>query len=54
MTDPDARSRDVDHDARPDRRPVRDAELDAVNGGGRRTRDFVFVHKYDKASPVLI
>ena len=54
MTDPDTRSRDVDQGAHPDRRPVRDEELDAVNGGGRRSGEFVFVHKYDKASPVLM
>ena len=31
-----------------------DQDLDAVNGGGKRTKEFVFVHKYDKASPVLM
>jgi len=53
MTDPDRRSRDVNQGEHPDRQPMLDQDLDAVNGGGR-TKDFVFVHKYDKASPVLM
>ena len=36
-----------------DIRAVRDDELDSVSGGKVEHKDFVFVHKNDKASPVL-
>ena len=52
MNDPGKRPRAAEHGAQTDTRLVRDEDLDAVSGG-KHTSDFVFVHKSDKASPVL-
>jgi hypothetical protein len=38
----------------PDPRVLRDDDLDSVSGCKVVPRDFVFVHKIDKASPVLL
>jgi type VI protein secretion system component Hcp len=37
----------------PDTRVLRDDELECVTGGKVEHSDFVFVHKIDKASPIL-
>jgi hypothetical protein len=37
-----------------DIRAVRDDELESVSGGKSEPGDLVFVHKIDKASPVLL
>ncbi len=37
----------------PDTRVLRDDELESVSGGHRSPGEFVIVHQYDKASPVL-
>jgi len=41
-------------DPEPDTRVLSDDELDSVSGGKVEPKDFVFVHKVDKASPVLL
>jgi type VI protein secretion system component Hcp len=40
-------------DLDPDARVLREDDLDCVSGGKVEHQDFVFVHKLDKASPVL-
>jgi bacteriocin-like protein len=39
---------------KPEARVLSDDELDSVSGGKVQPKDFDFVHKVDKASPVLI